>query len=102
PIFSHGQNHYMTWVVTPVNVQTRYVQISLASPGVSPHEILFYGSPHGVAEPPPEPPQYLAPRFEEFLGINVFPKEPLHRQEVVTNIREWHSWSYNEGHGSSS
>lgn len=99
PLFTDGQAPYNTWRVFPVSITTRYLQFSMAS-NIVPNEIVLYGIPVGTAQAPPAPVPHVPPTFEKFMGVNGFPGDPLFRTEAVGNVREYHDWSYAEGHTS--
>jgi hypothetical protein len=98
-LVTDNQNSYGIWRLLPVDTQTRYIQVSIATAGAVPPEIVLYGTPLGLPALPPVPLAHTPPTFEKFMGVTSYPKEPLHRQEAVGILREFHDWGWDEGHG---
>lgn len=100
PLFTDGQTSYNSWKLHPVTVTTRYIQVSIASSSATPNEVVVYGYPLDYPAVPPAPIAHTPPTFDQFMGVNTFSGEPLHRQQAVGILREYHDWSWNEGHTS--
>lgn len=98
PLVTDGQAGYLTWKKFAVSATTRYIQVSIASPAASPNEILLYGTPLGLPGAAPAPTTATPPTIDEFIGANTFAGEPLHRQEALGTLREYHNWMWCEGH----
>jgi len=98
-LFTYGLTLYMQWYVHDIdNVQTRYIQVSRATTAGL-NEIVLYGYP---AEPLPElTPEPTPPNFQitmdHFIGVNAFIDDPIDKIAVGGFIREYHSWSWDEG-----
>ncbi|WP_309386284.1 LamG-like jellyroll fold domain-containing protein [Cerasicoccus frondis] len=101
-LFTDNQGSYNSWKIYPVDINTRYLQVSVNSGAATPFEILVYGSPMGTREAEPEPTAHQFPTFDQFLGVNAQGRDALHRLEAVGFVRQYRNWSYCEGHGNAS
>ena len=98
PLFTDGQNLYNQWSLHPVNVTTRYVRMTIASGAAIPTELLLYGTLQGTAPTAPNPTTPTPAVIDNFVGVNTFINEPLHRQQAAGFLREFHDWEWIEGH----
>lgn len=93
-------NNTKEWILFPVTVNTRYLQIvsSNAESGIS--EIALYG--YQTGENPSNPGSPTTPitktPVDQFVGMNAFIDDPLDVLRVSGIIREYHnfSWTLNE------
>ncbi len=99
PFLTDELKQFNVWTVRPAAVRTRYVMVTVGSPGGSVAEIVLYGRPAGEAEPPrpaPTPRRALKPpAFDRFLGVNGFVDDPVEKlAPVAGTVREYHSWKW--------
>jgi len=90
---------YKVWKQVSINQNTRYIYLRFKSPQSLISEIVIYGTPIEPIVPPniPSPPSGIHPLMEDFIGINSFNDVPDSIQKVVKQIREYHSWGWDEG-----
>ncbi|WP_176956018.1 discoidin domain-containing protein [Catalinimonas alkaloidigena] len=97
-LFTDPMRLYNTWKRHRVNVETRYVRVTLNSPLITTPEIVLYGSPVGNAPAPtPTPPVASRPTMEHLMGVNSFIDVPIEIEEVASFVREYHNWNWDEG-----
>lgn len=102
PLFADGLERYGAWNDHATDVVTRYVRVTITTPGVSLPEIALYGTPDGPVPVLPRPrTRYPTspPTMDKFIGTNAFIDDPLGRMQAVGWIREYHSWEWDEGDG---
>lgn len=94
--FVEPMNSNSTWKGHTVNVQSRFVRVTLAD-AVGTNEIVLYGTALGTPPPPPSPVPHVKPLMEEFIGVNGFIDDPVDKLAVAGHVREYHSWRWDEG-----
>lgn len=98
PLFADPLTAYNAWVGHPLDVVTRYLQLSFQAPGAAVNEIVLYGTPAGRAHTSPparqHPPQ---PPMDQFIGVNGFIDDPPDRLAAAGFVREYHNWNWDEG-----
>jgi hypothetical protein len=101
PLIQTTTSGYNTWRSFPINKSTRYLQLKFKSPATIITEVVLYGSLTGTAVKPvnPTPIAMKFPLMENFIGMNSFHDVPDSLQKVVTQIREYHDWGWDEGNG---
>jgi len=88
---------YKDWVAIPLNIETRWLRITLTHP-ISIPEMVLYGEPLEKPTPAarPNPPiRRIHPTMDAFIGANVFIDDPIDTIAPVCGFaREYHSWSW--------
>jgi len=90
-------NAYLAWVGKAVVCTGRYVKFRLKSPATGITEAVLYGTPKGPVEPLPTPTPHVKPLVGDLLGINGFIDDDRALLQVVGNVREYHSWQWDDG-----
>lgn len=100
-LFADPMVGYGRWNNHAVQIRTRYLRVTLTTPGVQPEEIVVYGTLAPGQVPQPEPPAVPRPRLtmDQLIGTNAFIDDPLGVIEHAGNVREYHTWAWDEGNG---
>ncbi len=100
-LFSDPMTGYNRWNNHAVAVRTRYLRVTLTTPGIQPEEIVVYGTLFAGQVPEPQPAALPPPRLamDELIGTNAFIDDPLGVIEQAGNVREYHTWAWDEGNG---
>lgn len=98
PLFTDPQSNYNSWNKHPVAVTTRFVQVSIASAGAIPNEILLYGFQVGKMPGAPVSTTVVSPTIENFMGVNMFINDSIFHMGAFGFLREYSDWEYFEGH----
>lgn len=101
PLVTEQLDHYQEWNAHPINVETRYVRVTLPENGLGMPEIVLYGTPTGpiIKATPPEPHPHQLPTMDELLGTNAFNDDDIKKLTVVGYVREYHNWDWDAGDG---
>lgn len=99
PLIKTVTNGYMSWKAFPINKTTRFIHLKFKSPSTLITEIVLYGAASGPVILPvaPVPVAMKHPLMDDFIGMNSFHDVPDSIQKVVTQIREYHNWDWDEG-----
>ncbi len=99
-LFTDGMSNYLKWNRHTVNVQTRYIRLTLTNPTSTP-EIVLYGlkvkESETISAHVRDSVKLVQPSMENFIGINSFIDVPLEVEKVAGFIREYHNWRWSEG-----
>jgi hypothetical protein len=90
-------NTYNTWREVPIHGTTRFLMFVYRSPSTKVAEIVLYGRATGQSSPTPKPLRHPKPVMDEFMGVNGFINDPIDKLNCAGNVREYHSWSWDEG-----
>ena len=99
PLFTDKQNSYQSWNKHTIDVETRYLRITIATKALAMPEVVVYGRALGKpattsAKPFVKSP--LQPTMDNFVGLNGFIDDPLDALSVAGFIREYHPHSWDE------
>lgn len=90
---------YMAWKGVQKPCTGRYVRIRAKSPSAAVTEMVLYGEAKGPVEPLPNPVAPPKPAMGELMGVNGFVDDDPDLLAVVGNLREYHSWQWDDGNG---
>ena len=93
PLYSGKEGGDEHWQGHPVDVTTRYLEITLQDGGSKLPEIVLYGSPLETASPPVVH-RHVRPTMDQLIGVNAFIDDPLDKMAVFGFVREYHDWSW--------
>ncbi|MBI1373547.1 MAG: hypothetical protein GC159_12530 [Phycisphaera sp.] len=102
-LFTDPLKRYNTWVRREVKVTTRYVRLTFDHPQAKLGEIVLYGTATGPRPDPPKPqprPRSTHPTMDVFIGLNGFNDDPVDKLAAGGQVREYHSWIWDEGNES--
>ncbi len=88
---------WKSWVGKSTPCSGRYVRFWLRSPSAAITEVVLYGTARGAIEPLPSPSPHVKPTFGALMGINGFVDDDRSLLAAVTNLREYHSWMWDDG-----
>ncbi|MBK8800758.1 MAG: hypothetical protein IPN71_01630 [Fibrobacteres bacterium] len=98
-IVSKTTSAYMAWSGVQKVCTGRYVKIRVKSPSTAITEMVLYGTAKGAIEPLPNSVVTKKPTFGEMMGTNGFIDDDRTLLQVVGNLREYHSWQWDDGNG---
>lgn len=98
-MLSRTTDGYMTWVGAHKACTGRYVKVRAKSPSTAVTELVLYGQAKGAIEPLPVGVATPKPTLGELMGVNGFIDDDLDLLSVVGNLREYHSWQWDDGNG---
>lgn len=90
---------YNAWVGAAAPCTGRYVKIRLKSPSSAVTEMVVYGTANGNPEPLPVSVKTAKPTMGELMGLNGFIDDDRSLLAAVGNLREYHSWQWDDGDG---
>ena len=102
PLVSISTNQYNSWRNFPVNVTTRYVELTIRSSATVIKELVLYGTSLGTPEPEPPITQATPARMGDLMGTNALIINTLDEMKCVGFIREYHNWQWDEGNDDTS
>lgn len=101
PLVSDSLPNYQQWNRHAVDVQTRYLRVTIPGPESLASEIVVYGRALAPIETPkvPAPKAHPFARMDDLIGTNAFIDDPLDKMQAVGFVREYHNWSWDAGDG---
>ncbi len=89
---------FQEWSDHKVDVVTRYLRITIVSPGFEMPELFLYGAPVNGARlgRPAAGASYTRPTIDQLIGINAFIDDPLEKMLVGGFVREYHTSVWDE------
>lgn len=96
---SQSTTGYMSWTGKTAACTGRYVKFRLKSPATGITEAVLYGTPKGAVEPIPAPTPHVKPLVGDLMGLNGFIDDDRALLAAVGNLREYHSWQWDDGNG---
>jgi len=97
PMVNQTTTAWKAWVGKAVPCAGRYVRFRLRSPASAITEVVLYGTARGALEPLPSPMPHVKPTFGALMGINGFVDDDRALLQAVGNVREYHSWMWDDG-----
>lgn len=97
PMVAQTTSGWQSWVGKAVPCTGRYVKIRLRSPSSAVTEAVLYGTPKGSIEPLPAAAPHVKPTMGDLMGINGFIDDDRTLLQAVGNVREYHSWMWDDG-----
>jgi hypothetical protein len=96
-LFADDLKQYRKWVHHPVQIATRYLQVTFENPGSQIGEIALYGTARGERRARPQPVAHKRPLMDGFIGTNGFVDDSIERLAACGFVREYHNWQWDEG-----
>ncbi|MCB9496400.1 MAG: hypothetical protein H6686_05885 [Fibrobacteria bacterium] len=93
---------YMRWRGISTTCAGRYVKFRMKSPQSALTEVVLYGTPRGPKGDPPAPVIAEHPTMGALVGMNGFVDDDREVLQAVGNLREYHSWQWDDGNGDAS
>jgi len=90
---------YMSWVGGADTCTGRFVKIRMKSPNTAITELVLYGTAKGSVAPLPNPVVRPKPTMGQLMGVNGFVDDDRDLLSVTGNVREYHSWQWDDGNG---
>lgn len=90
---------WQSWTGRSVPCTGRYVKVRARSPSTLVTEMVLYGTPKGSVEPIPAAKPHVKPTLGQLMGTNGFVDDDRDLLQVVGNLREYHSWQWDDGNG---
>jgi hypothetical protein len=102
PMLNVSTNGYMSWQGKSAPCTGRFVKVRAKSPSTAITEMVLYGTSKGASEPLPGPTRHVRPTMGQLMGTNGFVDDDRDLLQVVSNLREYHSWQWDDGNGDAS
>lgn len=98
-LFTDPLTNYLKWNQHPVDVNTRYLRVTLGDAGTRVPEIVLYGTaqPEAISLARPALGRLRHPPMGQVIGTNAFIDDPIERIAAGGFEREYHSWDWDEG-----
>ena len=97
PLLTDDLSHYNVWNTHPINVTTRYLEVTLKDAGTKVPELVLYGTPMGPIEQISPAVSHRQPTMDQMMGVNAFIDDPVDKMTVGGFVREYHNWDWDEG-----
>jgi len=90
---------WQSWTGKTATCSGRYVKVRAKSPSSAINEMVLYGTPKGAVSPLPAATPHVRPTMGQLMGTNGFVDDDRDLLQVVGNLREYHSWQWDDGNG---